>query len=393
MQIYNELVTSIQLDHSYYYSGDGTDQQSPVVGAADENATVSQPSVSLLSAPKHDKLTSGYLQPQHQPDLFKSDDVNYENFNLLLKCLTNVEETYAEQKNHSNGKPKANGSSKKDGNANDLSASSEEGPNKRNSPLFSCKDCSKSFSKKRYLIKHTQRMHHSNATEQTGGGTCRHCEQYFPDLSSHTCPRPELANCEFCGLRLRKNVLEKHLVQEHGLERSASDDGGGSSTISGSEHDQVHSPSSESVCGICHVTLWAPTLQQHVFEHVSALPSPATACPLCPSTFREPRSLMQHVVVAHCVTPPPLPRRSSEDRAGCKHSMLQRFLRDSRSGGASGSATEGGEQCAACVGSLVTSMASSSSTPHSQNCSMSASNLLERTTTELIEAALQCASK
>ena len=100
-----------------------------------------------------------------------------------------------------------------------------------------CRRCPKSFSKKRYLTKHVQRMH-------SNGSTTKICfndfsakfSQYCQQLSSHenkynyvhednidfdeSRSKQGLCECQICHIKLRRNLLIKHLASKHCVESS-----------------------------------------------------------------------------------------------------------------------------------------------------------------------------
>lgn len=378
-KLWHQLMESICLDHSYasYFEVKEEPLDDSSKNVVNTDTGVRNPAISLLT--KQDRLLS--VEDRGKDD--HTDELKYKNFNLLLKCLTNVEEGDVEMP--SNDKDELD-PHKQDSNGNMLGDDSGRKPG----TLFTCSKCSRRFSKKRYLVKHFHRMHPNQATTDFEGFVaCAKCGVCMlqSSLKKHTavCQHSEsdLANCQFCGLRMRRHILVKHLAQEHCVERDVMSDGD-SSTLSGSEHEPTVSPT-KAICGVCRADVRLAVLEQHILDtHLVT----TSACPVC--TVQMPKlDLAQHIISCHCRG-----YHSAMMAAGsrCRHSMLQRFLNDSNGG--STETVDSCEQCAVCVSSLVTDLVPppsvSTAASHDTQCSFQKdTKLLERTTVELIEAACQ----
>ena len=107
---------------------------------------------------------------------------------------------------------------------------------------YQCQVCQKTFLKKRYLTKHAFRMHpwlnseeDSTAGKSTSEGSqCPHCKVVIKpkkDLQRHmaTCSENgkrskkqtdlDLVSCQLCGVKMRRQLLVRHLAEEHCVDR------------------------------------------------------------------------------------------------------------------------------------------------------------------------------
>ena len=170
----------------------------------------------------------------------------FHNFQLLLKCLV------ANEPQRMAGSPPPLDWPGRQETPRTLSMSSEENDERPSgstsdcekagqgdhSSEYPCKVCKKIFSKKRYLTKHVLRMHPLQGSEQEAGklnmpedgSTCPHCHVVIrlkKDLHRHVtncgsnpkrCKKPadiDRANCQFCGVRMRRHLLVRHLADQH----------------------------------------------------------------------------------------------------------------------------------------------------------------------------------
>ena len=202
----------------------------------------------------------------------------------------------------------------------------------------------------------------------------------------------DLANCQFCGIRMRRHILVKHLAQAHCVENAHGaslfflddDDHSDSSTLSGSERegdDIDHKNSEPKACGDSQpnqdsVSWRSDTTHQNsppaetvpMLTEPVKLPSPVpttsddyTNCPVCGCLVVK-KKLMSHIDSEHRINPPaaqdakPTPAESSLQFANstCSHSMLQRFLSENSDQVAhTDSGSTAPEECHSCVQRLV----------------------------------------
>ena len=231
-------------------------------------------------------------------DMYEPSDSKYKNLNLLLKCLTSEgepEHTATRERcdSHNSATTLLSGASASLG-GSPTSTSEEDAMDKGavgtgEDQDHRCHACPKVFSKKRYLTKHQQRMHpqleppppaqwttHYNTTicptcqcPITKRNIRQHAAVCSVSLGDSEGSRKgsskkgsqdpaDLADCQFCGMRMRRHILVKHLALEHcqdsgqGLDRDLEPDmdpeegdeeediasNSDSSTLSGSEHDR-----------------------------------------------------------------------------------------------------------------------------------------------------------
>ena len=349
------------------------------------------------------------LTPEPQPpDLYEPSDSKYKNFNLLLRCLT-TEETLGTVPEEApmlfTGRRRCNtiGSSTTTAST---AQDSEDGLVTDPSVLpdyseHQCKCCFKVFSRKRYLTKHVSRMHpemEPSESDKEDAVSCPNCTHVISRKNfkchSHMCNahmkkskkqlEMDLANCQFCGIRMRRHILVRHLAQEHCVEnlKSASallpaDEGdisdSDSSTLSGNDNeDEKHSPGKDVLlCNLCNILVPRSLLKEHIQQShptsskassstetsaTSTSPGRGTlvSCQLCGAELSH-FAFSKHLAQEHGMETKAEGHEVSgldtnHSRAGCTHSMLQRFLSES-SGDVD--STEPMDQCQSCINGLV----------------------------------------
>ena len=218
---------------------------------------------------------------------------------------------------------------------------------------FECICCHKSFTKRRYLTKHMRRMHPGmnilpTPKEDPILVLCPNCGNSIPRRNfrrhSTSCNthlwktkrqlEVDLANCQFCGVRMRRHVLVKHLAQEHCVE-NLKGAGDSDSDLSDADTDSVQSGGSGwATCDICLEQVEDFALVRHVAEkHPDAASSTLlepVSCQLC-GIQMTPRSLMAHLTDEHWVSPRDSSAAvSSGDDTLFSHSLLKAILDSSK---------------------------------------------------------------
>lgn len=234
------------------------------------------------------------------PDLYQPYDDKYKNFNLLLKCLTNDS-----TEDRSRGRKRCYSQNSAD--SGHFSGKATIAKLTGSSQDVKCQYCMKVFSNGIYLRKHKIRAHSNmipgNQVNITKGErvSCPLCflsvEKQKMEQHVSICTKKQAgdfnetlpskgdkgsnnATCQFCGVRMRRQMLVKHLANKHCIENKAvpaniQNDGNhsdtGSSTLSGTsdvENKCVTSTSNDNIiqCDICFAFVPKPMLPQHVAE-------------------------------------------------------------------------------------------------------------------------------
>ena len=257
-------------------------------------------------------------------DLYEPSSSKFKNFHLLLTCLSS-EKCTMEKLSHKKHTPDIGG---RDNLYEQTESELGFGMVMTDTEVkqFECLCCHKTFTKRRYLTKHMRRMHPGmnilpTPKEDPILVLCPNCGNSIPRRNfrrhSTSCNthlwktkrqlEVDLANCQFCGVRMRRHVLVKHLAQEHCVENlKGAGDNDSDSELSDAENDtdSVQSGgSSWATCDICmeHVEDFA--LGQHIAEkHPTASTlSDSVSCQLCGAQMM-PHTLMAHLTDEHRVS-------------------------------------------------------------------------------------------
>ena len=288
-------------------------------------------------------------------DLYEPSSSKFKNFHLLMTCLS-TETCMVEELSQKMHTPDIRGRDNEFGMVV-ADAESEFGMVAADADLkqFECICCHKSFTKRRYLTKHMRRMHPGmnilpTPKEDPILVLCPNCGNSIPRRNfrrhSTSCNthlwktkrqlEVDLANCQFCGVRMRRHVLVKHLAQEHCVE-NLKGTGDSDSDLSDADNDTDSIQSGGSgwtTCDICLEQVEDFGLLQHVAEKhpdgASSTLSEPVSCQLC-GIQMTPRSLMAHLTDEHWVSP----RDSSAgvspgDDTLFSHSLLKAILDSSK---------------------------------------------------------------
>ena len=268
-------------------------------------------------------------------DVYQPEDSKYNNFNLLLHCLTteksSVEGVRSRKRCNTTG---SNSSSYISASDDETSGYCSKPPKLRE---FKCKFCFKMFTRNRYLTKHLHRMHpeslvwENSSIEYTTCSNCNHrVKQSNIQRHINQCG---LAHCQFCGVRMRRHLLVKHLAQEHCVENSQAqaqvdnmdlDDGNYDdedvdldiehydsdwTTISGGEDDDDNPTADKDrvMCCICGIKMARSMIKEHIREghrkKGCGCISP-TSCSLCNPDFVSVDNMLRKSPVAAAGCPP-----------------------------------------------------------------------------------------
>lgn len=167
-------------------------------------------------------------------------DEKFHNFHLLMKCLVANEPDPIPCSESSRSSYRTQSMSSDDTDEGQRS-SPDSVKHGSISHDYQCHVCQKTFLKKRYLTKHAFRMHPWLSGEEGTpikitfeGFMCPHCKINIKpkkDLQRHiaNCPKNskrwktqnelDLVNCQFCGVRMRRQLLVRHLAEEHCVDR------------------------------------------------------------------------------------------------------------------------------------------------------------------------------
>ena len=261
-------------------------------------------------------------------DLYEPSSSKFKNFHLLLTCLS-TEKCMMEKLSHKKHTPDIGGRDNLyDQTESEFGLVIADTEAKQ----FECLCCHKMFTKRRYLTKHMRRMHPGmnilpTPKEDPILVLCPNCGNSIPRRNfrrhSTSCNthlwktkrqlEVDLANCQFCGVRMRRHVLVKHLAQEHCVENlkgAGENDSDSEMSDADNDTDSVQSGGSGwATCDICMEHMEDFALGQHIAEkHPDATATASStlcdpvSCQLCGAQMT-PRSLMAHLTDEHWVSP------------------------------------------------------------------------------------------
>lgn len=135
--------------------------------------------------------------------------------------------------------------------------------------IFSCIDCSLSFTNKYCLQAHVKRKHAEKTIK------CPNCDKNFADtrnLKNHLIVQHKTVKCEYCGKTIRYRALKEHI-------------------------NNVHKQIKRYQCGICEAQFSDyAAIKEHCYVHSTAK---RLNCHLCERGFIDLRSIKNHYLSIH----------------------------------------------------------------------------------------------
>ena len=307
----SELVKRIRIDHNYTSEARDACGSREVGGkrAGDRRPSVGKRARPAVRRPHTVSGSDRWPDEVHQTavsDLYEPSDIKFTNLHLLLKCLggegvAGGGQRRRRQRRRCHSSPPLGAEEEEDagnrGGAGEATGEATEAAGGE----FNCVNCQKAFGKRRYLTKHIRRMHPSSAAASApaarpvlvlcpncGASVARpHFERHSTSCHTHLWKTKrqlevDLANCQFCGVRMRRHVLVRHLATEHCIDNRSLDDG-----LDDDEEEEEEEEEDE----------WSSSGGEEGGR------AAAVGCPLCGARMAR-RLLVSHLTDVHWVAPP-----------------------------------------------------------------------------------------